>query len=219
MKSIPDANVVFPNKYGTTCFLKNIIKSPNIIVGDYTYYDNYNSSPLDFEKENVLFNYLEFGDRLIIGKFCAIASGVKFIMGSANHRINSVTTYPFNVFGGAWQEVTKPHLSELPHKGDTVIGNDVWIGRESIIMPGVKIGDGAIIAAYSVVTKDVEPYSLVGGNPAKFIKYRFDRELIDLLLKFKWWDLESNQLVEVIPLLCNSDLEFVKEKIREYIEK
>lgn len=219
MKSIPDANVVFPNEYGTTCFLKNIIKSPNIIVGDYTYYDNYNSSPLDFEKENVLFNYLEFGDRLIIGKFCAIASGVKFIMGSANHRINSVTTYPFNVFGGAWQEVTKPHLSELPHKGDTVIGNDVWIGRESIIMPGVKIGDGAIIAAYSVVTKDVEPYSLVGGNPAKFIKYRFDRELIDLLLKFKWWDLESNQLVEVIPLLCNSDLEFVKEKIREYIEK
>lgn len=219
MKSIPDANVVFPNEYGTTCFLKNIIKSPNIIVGDYTYYDNYNSSPLDFEKENVLFNYLEFGDRLIIGKFCAIASGVKFIMGSANHRINSVTTYPFNVFGGAWQEVTKPHLSELPHKGDTVIGNDVWIGRESIIMPGVKIGDGAIIAAYSVVTKDVEPYSLVGGNPAKFIKYRFDRELIDLLLKFKWWDLESNQLVEVIPLLCNSDLEFVKEKIRDYIEK
>lgn len=219
MKSIPDANVVFPNEYGTTCFLKNIIKSPNIIVGDYTYYDNYNSSPLDFEKENVLFNYLEFGDRLIIGKFCAIASGVKFIMGSANHRINSVTTYPFNVFGGAWQEVTKPHLSELPHKGDTIIGNDVWMGRESIIMPGVKIGDGAIIAAYSVVTKDVEPYSLVGGNPAKFIKYRFDRELINLLLKFKWWNLESNQLVEVIPLLCNSDLEFVKEKIREYIER
>lgn len=219
MKSIPDANVVFPNEYGTTCFLKNIIKSPNIIVGDYTYYDNYNSSPLDFEKENVLFNYLEFGDRLIIGKFCAIASGVKFIMGSANHRINSVTTYPFNVFGGAWQEVTRPHLSELPRKGDTIIGNDVWIGRESIIMPGVKIGDGAIIAAYSVVTKDVEPYSLVGGNPAKFIKYRFDRELIGLLLKFKWWNLESNQLVEVIPLLCNSDLEFVKEKIRDYIEK
>lgn len=219
MKKIPNPNVVFPNEYGTTCFLKNIIKSPNIIVGDYTYYDNYNSSPLDFEKENVLFNYLEFGDRLIIGKFCAIASGVKFIMGSANHRINSVTTYPFNVFGGAWQEVTKPHLSELPHKGDTIIGNDVWIGRESIIMPGVKIGDGAIIAAYSVVTKDVEPYSLVGGNPAKFIKYRFDRELIDLLLKFKWWNLESNQLVEVIPLLCNSDLEFVKEKIREYIER
>lgn len=219
MKSIPDPNVVFPNEYGTTCFLKNIIKSPNIIVGDYTYYDNYNSSPLDFEKENVLFNYLEFGDRLIIGKFCAIASGVKFIMGSANHRINSVTTYPFNVFGGAWQEVTKPHLSELPHKGDTIIGNDVWMGRESIIMPGVKIGDGAIIAAYSVVTKDVEPYSLVGGNPAKFIKYRFDRELINLLLKFKWWNLESNQLVEVIPLLCNSDLEFVKEKIREYIER
>lgn len=219
MKNIPDANTVFPNEYGTTCFLKNIIKAPNIEVGDYTYYDNYNKSPLDFEKENVLFNYIEFRDKLIIGKFCAIASGVKFIMGSANHRIDSVTTYPFNVFGGIWEEVTKPHLSELPHKGDIVVGNDVWIGRESIIMPGVKIGDGAIIGAYSVVTKDVEPYGVVGGNPAKFIKYRFDEELRDLLLKFKWWDFEPDRLVEIIPLLCNSDLSFVKEKIKEILEK
>lgn len=219
MKNIPNPNIIFPNEYGTTCFLKNIIKAPNIFVGDYTYYDNYNKSPLDFEKENVLFNYPEFGDKLVIGKFCAIASGVKFIMGSANHRINSVTTYPFNVFGGSWAEVTKPHLSELPHKGDTIIGNDVWIGRESVIMPGVKIGDGAIIGAYSVVTKNIEAYSVVGGNPASFIKYRFDKELRELLLKFKWWDLEPEKLAEIIPLLCNSDLEFVKEKIKNLIEK
>lgn len=214
MKDIPNPNVIFPNEYGTTCFLKNIIKAPNIFVGDYTYYDNYDKSPLNFEKENVLFNYPEFGDRLIIGKFCAIASGVKFIMGSANHRLDSVTTYPFNVFGGSWSRVTKPHLSELPHKGDIIIGNDVWIGRESIIMPGVKIGDGAIIGAYSIVTKDVEPYSVVGGNPAKFIKYRFDKEMRELLLKFKWWNLENEKLLEIIPLLCNSDLEFVKEKLK-----
>lgn len=214
MKNIPNPNTVFPNEYGTTCFLKNIIKAPNVYVGDYTYYDNYDKSPLDFEKNNILFNYPEFGDRLIIGKFCAIASGVKFIMGSANHRMDSITTYPFNVFGGDWAKVTKPHLSELPHKGDIVIGNDVWIGRESVIMPGIKIGDGAIIGAYSVVTRDVEPYSVVGGNPAKFIKYRFDEEMREFLLKFKWWDLENEKLLEVIPLLCNSDLEFAKEKLK-----
>lgn len=217
MKNIPNPNTVFPNEYGTTCFLKNIIKAPNIYVGDYTYYDNYDKSPLDFEKNNILFNYPEFGDRLIIGKFCAIASGVKFIMGSANHRMDSITTYPFNVFGGEWAKVTKPHLSELLHKGDIVIGNDVWIGRESVIMPGIKIGDGAIIGAYSVVTRDVEPYSVVGGNPAKFIKYRFDEEMREFLLKFKWWDLESEKLLEVIPLLCNSDLEFAKEKLKSYL--
>ena len=140
-------------------------------------------------------------------------------MGSANHRLGSVTTYPFNVFGGSWQENTPDHMSQLPFKGDTVIGNDVWIGRESIIMPGVKIGDGAIIAAYSVVTKDVEPYSVVGGNPARFIKKRFNDELIELLLEFKWWDLSPEKLVAVLPLLCDFDLEKVTKKIEEMIEQ
>ena len=140
-------------------------------------------------------------------------------MGSANHRLGSVTTYPFNVFGGSWQENTPDHMSQLPFKGDTVIGNDVWIGRESIIMPGVKIGDGAIIAAYSVVTKDVEPYSVVGGNPACFIKKRFNDELIELLLEFKWWDLPPEKLVAVLPLLCDFDLEKVTKKIKEIIEQ
>ena len=141
MMNIPDPNAVFPNEYKTSCFIKNVVTAPNISVGDYTYYDDA-VDPTGFERNNVLFNYPEFGDHLVIGKFCQIASGTKFIMGPANHRISSATTYPFNVFGGAWTENTPPHMAQLPRKGDTVIGNDVWIGRESIIMPGVKIGDG-----------------------------------------------------------------------------
>lgn len=218
MNKIPAPNEIFPNEYKTSCFIKNVITAPNIIVGDYTYYDDA-LAPTEFEKNNVLFNYPEFGDKLIIGKFCSIASGTKFIMGSANHRLGSVTTYPFNVFGGSWQENTPDHMSQLPFKGDIVIGNDVWIGRESIIMPGVKIGDGAIIAAYSVVTKDVEPYSVVGGNPARFIKKRFNDELIELLLEFKWWDLPPEKLVTVLPLLCDFDLEKITKKIKEMIER
>lgn len=186
MNKIPNPNDIFPNEYRTSCFIKNVITAPNIFVGDYTYYDD-SEDPTAFERRNVLFNHPEFGDRLIIGKFCAIASGTRFIMGSANHRLSSVSTYPFHVFGGAWAEHTPPHLTQLPFKGDTVIGNDVWIGRESTIMPGVHIGDGAIVGAYSVVTKDVAPYSVVGGNPARFIKNRFDRELTQLLLELKWW--------------------------------
>lgn len=214
MKMIPDANAVFPNEYGTSCFIKNIIKAPNITVGDYTYYDD-PDDPAGFEQNNVLFNYPEFGDKLVIGKFCQIAFGTKFIMGPANHRLCSVTTYPFNVFGGAWAENTPPHMDQLPRKGDTVIGNDVWIGRESIIMPGVKIGDGAVIAAYSLVAKDIPAYSVYGGNPANFIKKRFDDELIDLLLRFRWWDLEPKTLAGILPLLCDPDLERVKRVLKE----
>lgn len=214
MNWIPDANAVFPNEYGTTCFLKNVVTAPNIQVGDYTYYDD-PVDPAAFEQNNVLFNWPEFGDRLIIGKFCAIASGVQFIMGPANHRISSVTTYPFHVFGGAWADNTPPHLQQLPFKGDTVVGNDVWIGRNSVILPGVRIGDGAIIAAQSVVTKDVAPYTVAGGNPARFLKNRFDRELTDLLLRLRWWDLGGEALVELLPLLCDPDLEKVRLALRE----
>ncbi|WP_294579797.1 CatB-related O-acetyltransferase [uncultured Thomasclavelia sp.] len=217
MDKIPDPNTIFPNEYKTSCFIKNVITAPNIIIGDYTYYDD-EIAPTEFEKNNVLFNYSEFGDKLIIGKFCQIASGTKFIVGPANHRLDSITTYPFNVFGGLWQENTPEHMSQLPFKGDIVIGNDVWIGRESVIMPGVKIGDGAIIAAYSIVTKDVEPYSVVGGNPAKFIKKRFNDELIDLLLQFKWWDLKPDELVNILPLLCDFDLERVTKQIKELMK-
>lgn len=218
MYSIPDPNAVFPNTYGTTCFLKNVIKAPNILVGDYTYYDD-PVDPTSFEQNNVLFNWPEFGDRLLIGKFCSIASGVQFIMNTANHRISSVTTYPFHVFGGAWAEYTPPHLEQLPFKGDTVVGNDVWIGRNSIILPGVQIGDGAIIAAHSVVTKDVGPYQVVGGNPARFLKKRFDDALITLLLQVRWWDFSPEKLVEVLPLLCDPDLDFVRAQLQQMLEQ
>lgn len=214
MSFIPDPNTVFPNEYKTSCFLKNVITAPNIFVGDYTYYDD-PVNPTAFERNNVLFNWPEFGDKLIIGKFCSIASGVQFIMGSANHRISSISTYPFNVFGGAWAENTPPHLSQLPFKGDIVIGNDVWIGRKSTIMPGVKIGDGAIIAAHSVVAKNIEPYTVAGGNPAKPIKKRFDEEMIELLLEIQWWNFQPEQLVEFLPVLCDEDLERVRQKLKE----
>lgn len=217
MDKIPSPDVVFPNGYGTSCFLKNVITAPNILVGDYTYYDD-PKDPTAFERDNVLFNWPEFGDRLIIGKFCSIASGVKFIMGSANHRLSSVSTYPFNVFGGLWAERTPPHLSQLPFKGDTVVGNDVWLGRECVVMPGVTIGDGAIIAAYSVVTKDVEPYTVVGGDPARPIKKRFSQELIGSLLALRWWDFEPEELAEFLPVLCNEDLDEVLGIIRGMLD-
>lgn len=219
MSNIPNPDVIFPNEFKTSCFLKNVITAPNITVGDYTYYDD-PVDPVGFEQNNVLFNYPEFGDRLIIGKFCSIAAGVKFIMGPANHRISSVTTYPFQVFGGVWAEKAPPHLSQLPFKGDTVVGSDVWIGRESVIMPGVKIGDGAIIAAYSVVAKDIPPYAVAGGNPARVIKKRFeDDELIHLLLRLRWWDLPGEELSELVPLLCSPDLGAVKEELRGMLNR
>ncbi len=218
MHRLPDPNTLFPNAYGTTCFLKNAITAPNIQVGDYTYYDDA-EDPTAFERKNVLFNWPEFGDRLIIGKFCAIASGVRFMMGSANHRMCSVSTYPFAVFGGAWEENTPPHLSQLPFKGDTVVGNDVWIGRKAVIMPGVKIGDGAIIAAYSVVTRNVEPYTLVGGNPARLIRRRFDEALTEMLLKLRWWDFKPEELAEFLPVLCDGNLEAARAAIRAKLEE
>ena len=218
MQRVPNPNEIFPNQYGTSCFVKHVVQAPNISIGDYTYYDD-RDNPTGFEQNNILFNYPEFGDRLIIGKFCQIASGAKFIMGPANHRISSVTTYPFSVFGGRWSEQTPPHLSQLPFKGDIVVGNDVWIGRESVIMPGVKIGDGSIIGAYAVVTRDVPPYCVVGGNPARFIKKRFRDELIQSLLELKWWDFPEEKLVEFLPLLCDPDLENVQQRLKQELLK
>lgn len=204
--NLPSPDVVFPNEYKTSCFIKNVVKAPNISIGDYTYYDDRQNSAA-FEQNNVLFNYPEFGDRLIIGKFCAIAEGTKFIMGPANHRLSSVTTYPFSVFGGTWEENTPPHLSQLPRKGDIVIGNDVWIGRECLVLPGVHIGDGAIIAARSVLTRDIPPYTIAGGNPAAVRRQRFDEALTALLLELRWWDFPPEVLAQALPMLCNPDLE------------
>lgn len=214
---IPNPNEIFPNEYHTSCFIKNVITAPNISVGDYTYYDD-PVDPAGFEKNNVLFNWPEFGDRLIIGKFCSIACGTQFIMGPANHRTSSVTTYPFAVFGGEWAERVPSHLSQLPFKGDIIVGNDVWIGRNSVILPGVTIGDGAIVAAHSVVARDVEPYTVVDGNPARFLKKRFREELIQFLLQLRWWDFPPEKLVEILPLLCDTDLERAEKKLESFLD-
>lgn len=184
------------------CFIKNLIKSPNIIVGDYSYYDD----PLDPEnfERNVLYNY--GSDRLIIGKFCAIATGVKFIMNGANHKLDGISTYPFPIFGGGWEkEMDK--LTNLPSKGDIVIGNDVWLGYEATIMPGVKIGDGAVIAAKSVVIKDVPAYTIVGGNPAIAIKRRFSDAEITRLLELRWWDWDVEKISRNIQLIMAGNVE------------
>lgn len=181
----PDKNQTFPlPHYDRLCFLKNIIKNPNILVGDYTYYDDFEDVH-NFEK-NVKYHFDFVGDKLIIGKFCQIASGVTFIMNGANHLQDSVSTFPFAIFGEDWKDAMEG--KSYPTKGNTEIGNDVWIGFDATIMPGVKIGDGAIIGSKSVVTKDVEPYSIVGGNPAKLIRKRFSEQRIEELLEMQWWD-------------------------------
>ena len=167
------------------CFIKNTVNNPKIIIGDYTYYDDPEDSE-NFER-NVLYHYPFSQDKLIIGKFCALARGVKFIMNGANHQVSGFSTYPFYIFGNGWEKVT-PQDDDLPFKGDTVVGNDVWIGYESTIMPGVTIGHGAIVAARSVVVNDVPAYSIVGGNPARIIKQRFTTETIQTLLEIAWWN-------------------------------
>ena len=190
----PDKNEKyrFPLKnYKKLCFLKNIITNPNIIVGDFTYYDDFEDA-LNFEK-NVKYHFDFIGDRLIIGKFCMIASGVQFIMNGANHKMDGITTYPFSIFARGWERVI-PRLDELPIKGDTVIGNDVWIGMNATIMPGIHIGDGAIIATNATVVKDVEPYAILGGNPAKVIRKRFSDEKIEELLELRWWDWDIEKI-------------------------
>ncbi|TAE58218.1 MAG: Vat family streptogramin A O-acetyltransferase [Nostocales cyanobacterium] len=190
------------------CFIKNLIKSPNIIIGDYTYYDD-PENPENFEK-NVLYNYGD--DSLIIGKFCAIATHVKFIMNGANHKLDGISTYPFPIFGHGWESAMS-NLMNLPSKGDIVIGNDVWIGYDSLIMPGVKIGDGAVIAARSVVVKDIPPYTIAGGNPAVPIKQRFSNEDIEILLSIRWWDWDIEKITRNIDVIMNGDVERLKNAV------
>lgn len=204
MKYGPNPNSIYPNEaIKSICFIKNTISRNNINVGDYTYYSDENGAE-NFE-HHVTHHYEFLGDKLIIGKFCAIGKGIEFIMNGANHRMCSVTTYPFNIMGNGWEKCT-PALDDLPLKGDTVVGNDVWFGQNVVVMPGVHIGDGAIIATNSVVTKDVPPYHIVGGNPCKIIKKRFDDELIEHLLHLKWWDWSSEKIFTNLETLCSGDL-------------
>lgn len=186
----------------TVTYVKPTITNPNIIVGDFTYFND-----VSFET-HVKHHFDFYGDKLIIGKFCQIAANVDFIMNGANHQMNAVSTFPFYIFEGWEQEV--PKLSDFPVKGDTTVGNDVWIGENATILPGVTLGDGAIIAANSVVGNDVGPYTIAGGNPAKVIRKRFDEELIGILEELKWWNLPIDEINKIIPILCNSNLEEVK---------
>ena len=208
----PDPNKIFPiSGVNNLVYVKPTIKNPNIIVGDFTYF-----SDVDFEK-HVTHHYDFIGDKLIIGKFCQIAAGVEFVMNGANHQMNSVSTFPFYIFEG-WEQKA-PSLSEMPLKGDTVIGNDVWIGQNAVILPGVHVDDGAIIGLNSVVASDVPAYTIVAGNPAREIKKRFDAELISLMLKFRWWDLSISEINSLIPILTCSDLAKVKNFIANRLKE
>ena len=200
----PDPNAVYPNEaVKQVCFLKNVITRPNIQVGEYTYYDDIDG-PEQFQ-DHVTHHYPFLGDKLIIGKFCAIARGIEFVMNGANHRMNSVTTYPFNLIGHGLEKVT-PTLEQLPFKGDTVVGNDVWIGQNVTVLPGVHIGDGAIVAANSVVSRDIPPYVIAGGNPCRVIRPRFDPDLTAYLLDLKWWDWPPEKIFRNLEKLCSGDL-------------
>lgn len=208
MTSGPDKHTTFPLEgIERLCFLKNIITNPNIVVGDYTYYDDFENVE-NFEK-NVKYLFDFTGDKLIIGKFCMIASDVTFIMNGANHLTDALSTYPFAIFGNGWEHAMDGR--EYPFKGNTVIGNDVWIGYNATIMAGVTIGDGAIIAANSTVVKNVEPYAIVGGNPAQLIKKRFPDETIQSLLKLKWWDWDIEKITANVQHLTGNKIEILIE--------
>ena len=206
----PNPDKIFPlPNCDTVTYVRPTIKNPDIIVGDFTYF-----SDVDFES-HVTHHYGFYGDKLIIGKFCQIASGVEFVMNGANHQMNAVSTYPFYIMEGWEQDI--PPLTEMPYKGDTVIGNDVWIGQNVTILSGVHIGDGAIIGMNSVVGSDVPPYTIVAGNPVRTIRKRFDDELIELMLEFRWWDKSIGEIDKLIPVLSCSDLEKVKSEIKDYL--
>lgn len=208
----PDPNTVHPMEgFPQVCFIRNTVSNPNIIIGEYTYYDD----PVDskgFER-NVLYHYPFMGDKLIIGRFCALATGVRFIMNGANHKLDGPSAYPFSIFRTGWERVT-PSIEDLPFKGDTVVGNDVWIGYESLIMPGVHIGDGAIIAARSVVVSDVEPYTVVGGNPARTIRRRFEQDVVDELLDIAWWNWSAEVITANLEAIVSGDIEELRSIAR-----
>ena len=208
---MPDPNTVYPiENYTNEIYIKPTIKNPNIIVGDFSYI-----ADSDFES-HVTHLYEWNGDKLVIGKFCQIAAGVEFVMNGANHQMNAVSTFPFYTLEG-W-EMSPPCVADMQLRGDTVIGNDVWIGQNAVILPGVHIGDGAIIGANSVVGRNIEPYTVVAGNPARQIRKRFDDDFIELLEKFKWWDKSVEEINSLIPVLTCGDIDSVKVKIRELIE-
>ncbi|GAA0736752.1 CatB-related O-acetyltransferase [Clostridium oceanicum] len=205
--TIPNLNKVYPrsNDY-QTIYLKNVITRDNIQIGDYTIYNDFYNDPKEFEKNNVLYQYPINNDKLIIGKFCSIACKAKFLMNSSNHTLKSLSTYTFPIFGDEWDKTLNPK-DAWDNKGNIVIGNDVWIGYDAVILSGVKIGDGAIVGARAVVTKDVPPYAIVGGTPAKVIRKRFNDSVIDRLMKIKWWNWPDKKIQENIQYIQSGNID------------
>lgn len=193
-----------------TVYLNQVVTNPNIIVGDYTMYNDFVNDPTEFEKNNVLYHYPINGDRLIIGKFCSIACGAKFLFNSANHSLTSLSTYPFPIFFEEWGLERAQVARAWDHKGDIVIGNDVWIGYEAVILAGVTIGDGAIIGTRAVVTKDVPPYTIVGGVPAKPIRKRFPDDTIASLLALRWWDWPEERIAAHLDAIQSGQIDQIK---------
>lgn len=193
-----------------TVYLNQVITNPNVIVGDYTMYNDFVNDPTEFEKNNVLYHYPINGDRLIIGKFCSIACGAKFLFNSANHSLTSLSTYPFPIFFEEWGLERAQVTRAWDHKGDIVIGNDVWIGYEAVILAGVTIGDGAIIGTRAVVTKDVPPYTIVGGVPAKPIRKRFPDDTIAALFALRWWDWPEERIAGCLDAIQSGQIDQIK---------
>ena len=198
-----------------TVYLNAVIKDPQIEVGDYTIYNDFIADPLLFEKNNVLYHYPIHREKLIIGKFCSIACGTKFLFNCANHTLKSLSTYTFPLFYEEWELEKSNITTAWDNKGDIVIGNDVWIGYEAVIMSGVHIGDGAIIAARAVVTKDVPPYTIVGGTPAKEIRKRFDAEVIQQLLILKWWNWSTDKIRQCLPYIAEGKMDELLTRNKE----
>lgn len=205
-------NKIYPRSNDNqTVYLKNVITDPNIKVGSYTIYNDFVQNPCDFQRNNVLYHYPINHDHLVIGKFCSIACGAKFLFTSANHTMRSLSNYTFPIFFEEWELDVKNITDAWDNKGDIVIGNDVWIGYESVILSGVTIGDGAIIGARAVVTKDVSPYTIVGGVPAKPIRKRFDEETIGRLLALRWWDWDKDKIARNIAAIQAGELKILEK--------
>ncbi len=204
---MPDQTKIYPrSRDNRTVYLKNVIRGENIEVGDYTIYNDFAHDPQEFERNNVLYHYPVNGDKLKIGKFCSIACGAKFLFTSANHAMRPLSTYTFPIFFEEWGLDVSEIRSAWDNKGDIVVGNDVWIGYEAVILSGVTIGDGAIVGARAVVTRDVPPYTIVGGVPAKPIRKRFDDETIEKLLCLRWWDWDERAISRGLSAIRNGDI-------------
>lgn len=208
---IPESKIYPRSGDRRTVYLKNVITDPNIEVGDYTIYNDFVNDPVDFQKNNVLYHYPINHDRLVVGKFCSIACGARFLFTSANHTMRSLSTYTFPIFFEEWDLDVKDITEAWDNKGDIVIGNDVWIGYEAVILSGVTIGDGAIIGARAVVTKEVPPYTIVGGVPAKPIRKRFDENMISELLRLRWWDWSEEKIKQNFSAIQDGRIEMLKQ--------